>query len=236
MIRFIFCIIKGLFGSWIIDPIEVFYLVEENTFYPIISKSGCSSVKLALIKKYNNNFTCSFPEIHTINPAKLTSNKVERIYFPSFNQYLQFAKGKNICLIIKNPYKRCYSCYLGIIKKKNEMYDYNTRMRILIKITPTISFEKFFSLACSLPDFLSDRHFRSQSFFFSKKIQKVVNKSKIFTIEHFFSKNNELGNPYIKLNSNDTIITREKLLQLKRSQKFKRKYRADINLFEQFRK
>ncbi len=73
--------IKGMIGTRLIDPMEVYYVIDDNIFYPIISKSGCSSIKQDLIRRYNPNFNSKFPEIHQVDPAIETNGKVIRKYF-----------------------------------------------------------------------------------------------------------------------------------------------------------
>jgi hypothetical protein len=231
MIHKIQKIIFGILGLRFIDPIEVFYLKEPNTFYPIISKSGCSSIKLAIIRKYNTEFTSSFPEIHQINPAKVTNNMVARFLFYNSKSYLNFSKGKNICLIIRDPYARSYSCYLDIFKGKNIMYNISMNL----KKTDNFTFNNFISIISFIPDYLSDRHFRSQSFYFSKKIQKNINKSKILLLEHLTITDTKFIDSDIKLNSNSSVLSNKELNNLKRLSKFNIRYKSDILLYEKIK-
>lgn len=222
-------IVLGIFGIRLIDPIVIFYLKENNTFYPIISKSGCSSIKLDLIRMYNKEFSSGFPKIHQVDPSKITNKMVEQYKFNNLRSYLNFSKGKNICLIIRNPYERFYSCYLDIIKEKNIMYNQSFGLHKIFDF----SFDKFLSIIYLTPDYLSDRHFRSQSFYFSQKVQKVINKSEVLLLEDFMNnKTNSLA-PIIKLNSNKQVIPKKVLHKLKKQNTFKKRYKSDILLFEQ---
>lgn len=217
----------GLFRFRLIEPIEVFYLKDTDTFYPIISKSGCSSIKVTLIRQYNKKFVSNFPEIHQIDPTKVTNNKVERFVFYNSKSYLNFSKGKNICLILRDPYARFYSCYQDIIKEKNIMHNLSVGLHKI----KNFSYDNFLSIIFFIPDYLSDRHFRSQSFYFSKKVQKAVQKSTIMILEDYLYKNTSSDDIPVKINANNWVIPHKILLKLKNSGKFQKRYQSDILLF-----
>ena len=226
-----FKLLQFYLGFKLIDPIEVFYLPEEKTFYPIVSKSGCSSVKQILIKKYNPNFSSSFEEIHFLSPEDLTNNRVKRVFFYTKKKYLEFSKGKKICMVIRDPYKRFYSCYLDIIKEKNIMYEWPSGLHEHFKFTKNINFDNFLSLVCNTNDNLSDRHFRSQSFYFSNKVKSNVSNFQISILEDFMLKMNEYDSEPTKLNSNNKSIPNDKLEFLQRHSGYNKRFSEDINLY-----
>src|SRR5690554_6340609 len=114
--------IAGLFGFSLLDPIEVFFIPETNTFYPSISKSGCSSIKLMLIRRYKPDFKSEFPDIHGVDPAKITENKIQRLYFKTQSAYTKWTHGKHMVFVIREPVSRFYSCYFDVKTGKNKMY------------------------------------------------------------------------------------------------------------------
>lgn len=219
--------IKGILGSRLIDPIEVYYLKDENVFYPIISKSGCSTVKLTLIQKYNQSFYSKFPEIHEIDPKTVTDGKLERVYFKNLKKYLDFCSGKKICMVIRNPYDRIYSCFLDIKKEKNIMYYDPNRLHNLFNINKDVSFKKFLSKVNLIPDYLSDRHFRSQTFYFNEKVENKISDKEIVLLENF----NVTGKPSNILNANNKGIPSDVLEYLKSSKKFSVRFKDDLQLY-----
>lgn len=223
LIRFL----KGLLGIRLIDPIEVYFLVDENLFYPIISKSGCSTIKLDIIRKYNTNFNSKFPEIHQIDPSVETMGKVERKRFYSFKKYRKFSNGKTACLVIRNPYERIYSCFLDVEKAKNVMYEDPSGLTNFFGIKSGIAFKDFINKVIKLPDYLSDRHFRSQSFYLDNGVDKSLNNFEIILLENYNKK--EGGS--VKLNTNNKQIPHEIYTALEENKSFKKRFSKDIQLY-----
>lgn len=219
--------VKGFLGTRLIDPIEVFYLKEKNTFYPIISKSGCSTIKLYLIRLYNPKFVSKFPGIHAIDPSNETDAKVLRLYFNNFSKYRAFAKDKDIVLVIRNPYERIYSCYLDVKLEKNTMYLTPSGLHNFFGINRYYSFDQFLKKVISLPDYLSDRHFRTQTFYLKKGVDIAVNSIKVILLENFNSEVNNTTN----LNKNSISLPDDILNQLKSNTKFKKRFCKDIELY-----
>jgi hypothetical protein len=219
--------IKGFLGTRLIDPIEVYYIIDENTFYPIISKSGCSTIKLDIIRKYNPSFNSKFPEIHQVDPALETNAKVERKRFYSFRKYRNFSKGKKAYLVIRNPYERIYSCFLDVEKEKNIMYEDPSGLTNLFNIKSGITFENFIKKVIKLPDYLSDRHFRSQSFYLHKGVEDALENVEIILLKNY-SKKEEEG---VKLNTNNKKIPQEILQALKENKSFIKRFYKDIELY-----
>jgi hypothetical protein len=224
--------VRGMLGTRLIDPIEVYYLKEDNVFYPIISKSGCSSIKLNVIRKYNPEFTSKFPEIHQVDPALETDGKVIRIYFYNFKAYRAFSKNKKACLVIRNPYERIYSCFLDVEKGKNIMYKYPSGLTDFFGIKSDISFEKFVRKVIKLPDYLSDRHFRSQSFYLQKGVRESLSEVDIILLENY-NKKEEEG---VKLNTNNKRIPQEILQTLTSNTAFQKRFYTDLQLYNEAKK
>lgn len=219
--------VRGMIGTRLIDPIEVYYLVDEDVFYPIISKSGCSSIKLNLIRKYNPDFTSKFPEIHQVDPALETNGKVIRQYFYNFKTYRAFSNNKKACLVIRNPYERIYSCFLDVEKGKNVMFEDPSGLTNFFGITTGISFEKFLKKVIKLPDYLSDRHFRSQSFYLQNGVKETLSDLEIILLEHYNKKEDEV----LRLNTNNKKIPLEILQSLQTNRAFQKRFYMDLQLY-----
>ncbi len=220
--------LRGMLGTRLIDPVEVYYLKDENTFYPIISKSGCSSIKLDLIRKYNPEFNSKFPEIHQVDPKLETDAKVERLRFYNFKPYRNFAQGKKACLVIRNPYERIYSCFLDVDKGKNIMYKDPSGLTKFFNIRQGISFEKFIKKVISLPDHLCDRHFRSQFFYLKAGVKESLSSLEVIRLEHY----NLNTEKTTKLNTNNKSIPKDVLEALQKNTSFKKRFSDDISLYE----
>ncbi|MCA1761444.1 MAG: sulfotransferase family 2 domain-containing protein [Cryomorphaceae bacterium] len=225
----------GLFKLRLIDPYEVFYDVPSNTFYPIVSKAGCTSVKKFLIEKYHPNFQIGFPEIHKVDPAELTDGKLERQMFFRKSAYIAFARGKQMKLIIRNPLHRFFSCYIDVRKGKNTLYEHPSGLDWLVKSDPNLTLQKFLDRVCATPDHLADRHFRSQSFFFPQAIKRGLHSFEISDIENT-RLNNESDESQVgeveKHNENKEKPSEQQVEFLKHHRGFQKRYKRDIELFK----
>ena len=222
--------IKVLLGLRLIDTIELYYVVDKNLFYPIVSKSGCSTIKQDLIRLYNPEFISKFPEIHQINPSTETNGKVIRKHFYSIKKYKAFCNGKNMCLVIRNPYERAYSCFLDIIKGKNIMYEDPSGLTDFFGYKNDISFNKFIKKIVKTSDRLSDRHFRSQSFYLNAIAKKNDSEIKIVLLENYNKSEIKIS----KLNSNNKKLPLELLEDLKNNKQFNRRFKQDIKLYNSY--
>lgn len=229
-------LIKGLLGLFrlrLIDPYEVFFDVPSNTFYPIVSKSGCTTLKNFLIQQYNSNSHFRFPEIHKVNPSGLTNGKLERHLFYSKSAYLKFSRGKRMYLIIRNPSTRFFSCYTDIRKGKNTLYEHPSGLDWLVKTHRIASLKAFLKRVCATPDYLADRHFRSQAFYFPENFERHLKGYEIVNLENPrlpFSYGTEVDDN--KLNANTEKATDDEIDFLLNHKGFLNRYKRDIELFD----
>lgn len=83
------------------------------------------------------------------------------------DEIAELAQHNFIFAFVRNPYARIYSCY------KNKIEDARAagRRNIFEKhgIALEVSFEEFVRRIAALPDHKSDRHFRSQAWFLTRK-------------------------------------------------------------------
>ncbi len=226
--------LAALLGVRLLDPIEVFFLPDSNLFYPINSKAGCSSIKLKLIRDFKPDFNSSFPEIHHVNPAAISNGKLKRLFFYSSNAYTHFAKSKEMVLILNNPYHRIYSCYIDVKKGKNIMYDQPSGLSRWISFSRNSSFSDFVEKVCKIPDHLSDRHFRSQSFYYPASLRTALREAKISKLIDFTtdgenpSAENTNG---VHLNANTEKLTEADMNVLKNHRGFQKRYAQDIAIY-----
>lgn len=223
----------ALLGIRLLDPIEVFYLPDENTFYPIISKSACSSVKVMLIRKFVPDFESSFPEIHQISPSLITDNQVQKIYFHQMGKYQKWTKGKKLVLVIREPVSRFYSCYIDVIKGKNRMYQYPAQLDWIWKFKRDLSISDFRKKVCKINDAFADRHFRSQTFCLNTSVRKVISKMEVYSLGDFMNRMIKSTEriPATRLNSNNESIPPELRYELENNLRFMKRFEEDIQLF-----
>src|SRR5690554_2395362 len=232
--------LAGIAGISLIDPIEVFFVPETNTFYPIISKSGCSSIKLMLIRNYKPDYVNVFPGIHAVNPAKITDNQVKRMFFKTSAAYEKWTRAKNMVFVMRDPVSRFYSCYYDVKTGKNIMYEHPSNLDWLMagKFRRNMPFEDFTKNVISIPDRLSDRHFRSQSFYLSEKVKRNLASLQYYTLKEFMLKynaTNEKSEP-VRLNTNNTTISSDLKAMLIDNPKFQKRFKPDFVLFKKIQK
>lgn len=225
-------LILGLAKIKLIDPIEVFYLVAEQTVIPIISKSGNSSIKLASIKRFNPMFTADFPGIHLLDPSSVTQGEIERLFFYSEKAYFKFCKNKKIKFIIRDPFDRFFSCFNGVVSGRNVLYRHPSGLEGVLGVSEDIDWLGFIKFVCNMPDYLSDRHFRSQSFYLPKN-PKEIDVEIIEMVDYLKVIRVQLGmNEAIKINAGNGRIPLDKIAELKRNPAFLNRYSLDIFLYE----
>ena len=227
----------GITGIRLLDPVEIFYIKESNLIIPIISKSACTTIKEGIIERYKPGFESKFPEIHKINPSKVTEGKVDRMFFYRFSHFEAFAKNKKVLLILREPASRFISCYKDVTSGNNIMYEYPSGLYKWIKYEKNISFSEFSKRVYRTPDYLSDRHFRSQSFGLSKKLIDSLEEFDVSSVEDFFSQSELLSKAY---KEGRRVLNQSKggnydiptLAELRESTPFKKRYALDLELCE----
>ena len=228
----------GLAGIRLLDPLEVFYIPESHSLIPIISKSGCSSIKEALIRNYVPGFESSFPEIHQVNPSALTNGKLVRLFFYRFGAYADFVKGKKMYLALRDPAKRFISCYKDVASGKNIMYEYPSGLNKWTSFGENLDFESFSKKVYKTPDYLSDRHFRSQSYFLPDTVAEQLESLQIFDLKTFFKECPLIPHDYsdsgrVLNQSESQYFKHPGADELMDDMHFKRRYARDIFLFNQ---
>lgn len=230
--------VLGITGLRLLDWVEVFYLPEDEIFVPIISKSGCSTIKEALIRKFNPSFESTFPEIHQIDPERETNGKVLRLKFYQYSKYTKFSRGKEMHLVLRDPANRFISCYKDIVSGKNIMYEHPSELYIWLPFATDMSFSTFSKRVYNTPDYLSDRHFRSQSYYLNGRVKENLADLKIYKLSDFMKSSDLIPRDYKetkrKLNqskANQAIHPDSEKLRSDRN--FRKRYARDLYLFEQ---
>lgn len=220
-------------GNRLVDPIEIFYEPLEGNVFPIISKSGNSSVKLKLIRKYNENFNSKFPEIHEVDPYDVTKFQLKRLFFYSLRDYSSFCEGKNVVIVVRNPYKRFYSLFLSIKSSRNHLYRYPAGMERFFNFNASMSFDNFTRKIVRIPDAIADRHFRSQSFYLCEDIKLKAHSFEVVEMKSFLGNENDFNgqSESIHLNRSKQELPVGIYDRLRSNPDFLRRYKADFELY-----
>lgn len=143
---------------------------EKKLIYLINPKIACTSLKANL---FNCN-TKYHERIHSI----LWAHGKNEIAKKDFENYF-------IYTYVRNPFERLVSCYKNKVCQQKHYYD----SYLFGFILPDKGFDSFVNKIFFIPDFLSDRHFRSQYSLIYKKGKCMVDFiGKIETIKESFPK------------------------------------------------
>nr|WP_222707017.1 sulfotransferase family 2 domain-containing protein [Neolewinella aurantiaca] len=232
-IREYYRLTKALLGLYVVDPIDVTFDAATGEVFPVVSKAGCSSVKLSLIRRYLPGFESRFPEIHHLKPGVLTDGKLTRHIFKNYNEYLVFCRGKKLVVVIREPAARFQSCYNDVISGRNVMYRYPSRLNHIVRFSPQMRIERFLRIVASIPDRIADRHFRSQSYYLRAQVIEAAQSVRIVDLQEFMS--GQAGAEQIHLNAGERTSNPDDT-GLFRTDLFRQRYAEDISLYEKVKK
>ena len=186
---------------------------QANRFvYTFIPKVACSSIKMALSKQFGVDVNISAAAKENVFNDLSSFEAMHAAAWPMIPKHLNMADQLWDYLkfaIVRNPWDRLVSCYKNKILSTNETNEYyeNGVHRALVRdygdlFYSGMSFEAFAEGVCSIPDSLSEDHFRSQHTFISHRGQVFVDYiGKLENIEQEWAYlcanmniDNELGN------------------------------------------
>jgi len=133
-----------------LDSSDFFILDEEELVFASVAKSACSSIKNSMVGEHPKDRSIHYHTRH------LSHKKIPR----SKKSYHSFT-------YVRNPYERLISCYKDKFVKQRENFMYKNYL--FGYLDRDDSFEEFVRKISKLPDFLCDRHFKTQySIIYSK--------------------------------------------------------------------
>ena len=174
-------------------PNEYVVLEDRNLIYLVNSKVACSSIKKAFISEEVKDD--SDGKIHELLPFKT----VLKLDLPNIENYA--------FTFVRNPFDRVVSCYVDkFLKEKERERAFNYFDGYMLGYLSNIdSFEDFVKKIVKIPNFLRDRHFKSQwSLISSSKIKinyigrfeninddfdHIKNKYSLYDLPHFNKSN-----------------------------------------------
>ena len=151
-------VIKNYFryGDKDLDPVEYLALDEKKLLYIVISKVACTSIKATIGKDYGIYSDENLgQDIH----SKSGWNRIFGKLTEPYSGYYKFT-------FVRNPFSRLVSCYndrVILANPDDNMSSYHFK-NYPIDIPPNISFSDFIHKVVDIPDYLADRHFKSQSY------------------------------------------------------------------------
>lgn len=218
--------LRSALGGRLFEPLEVFHLPEDNLFFPILPKCGASSVKLRLLRRFRPAFDARFPGIHLVDPAPETGGRLRRYFFHYTGDYAAFAAGKRLEFILRDPYARAYSGWLGVTSERNVYYGNTLKSTAPSPFHPAMSFPEYLRWIVRLGDRVADRHFRTQSFYLAFGVAEAVVNIRARTLADFLGQ----GGP--RLNHSRSDLPAEWRARLAAHGGFRHRYAADLALWE----
>ena len=128
-----------------LDSPDLIILDEEEVVFVSVAKSACSSIKASITEDPPTGRTIH-DHISHLSMRGIPSSK--RSYF--------------VFTFVRNPYERLASCFRSKFNKQDETeFIYSNYLFGYQKNDDT--FDEFVGKVSRIPDFLSDRHFKSQN-------------------------------------------------------------------------
>jgi len=161
-----------------------------------------------------------------------------RLFFYQYENYSRFVRGKEMHLVLRNPAERFISCFKDVATGKNIMYRHPSEIYRWMPFKKGMSFEAFSSQVYKTPDYISDRHFRTQCFCLNQKVSEQLSELKVYSLSQFIKSSPLIPVDYSKskrkLNKSSAVdINHPVPDELNSDPRFRRKYARDIHFYEE---
>lgn len=214
------------------DPTEYYISKKLRTIYIVNSKSGCSSIKSALlIKEYGNILFQHYNDVHRISRQRDKIRYINPKLYLNTSRYYVFST-------VREPMSRLASFYKNKIMLENETSWYFNNLYVhRRRFYPRMKWADFVDVFLDIPDVESDRHFMSQK----RIIYRHGFRPEIFKIENNGIENSlkkvgifklaERRNNTTKNSLIDTMSHDQRIFILERYLEDYTEFSYDINLY-----
>jgi hypothetical protein len=137
--------LKDLLLHWEIEHREFFVLDDKKCAFLVVPKSANTSIKITIGKTYG----IKTDEDQAIHGSSFVRNNLY-LTLENAERYFKFS-------FVRNPYARLVSCYTDKIIRKPHYFE-----GYIFRIARNITFAEFVKKTVKIPDFLADKHFKSQ--------------------------------------------------------------------------
>ena len=196
-----------------LDSSDFFIMDHNELVYASVAKSACSSIKTSMAGEFPKGRSIHY---HTRNLSQKKIPRSKRSYF-SFTY-------------VRNPYDRLISCYKDKFVKQRESFLYTHYLFGYLSVDD--SFEDFVRKVSRLPDFLCDRHFKSQCGIVFSRGSRIDHIGKVEDLPEDYRKIRErYGFAELKKLNKSRRVGDEELLTENVKEMIHNRYRKDFETF-----
>ncbi len=198
------------------------YLVVENVCYVVNPKAASSSLRKAFARYASAAF-----KNKDLSYSDIT-------YFGSMEKIKKVSIDRYIFTVIREPERRIYSCWEQKVNRRDSS-GYRFLNQYFLFYYPAIrfgqSFDNFISAVSWIPDFLSEKHFMSQS---NAVGVDYIRYSKIYVLEDIDLLSNDMKSmlPSFSIGNPENVTGSSVIgVSLNSKEVIQQRYRPDFDLY-----
>jgi hypothetical protein len=214
---------KYFFISRSYEPIEFMLSDKDNLAYLVNSKVACSSLKQAILEKNNG------PQVYT-NYAQIHHEASSLDYC---KKHIHNHEDYYIFTFVRNPFERIVSLYINKFLDKKKItevgFEYENYLGGIFH--QDMSFREFVSIISNVPEKISERHFKSQSYLI-KQAPKVDYIGKLESMNNDYKMlSDKYSLPELPHSNKSPKYNYREFLNIESIEKIYKRYKNDIELF-----